>query len=164
NAIPVIITPQNGFSSPVTLTWTNTPSWPTDLTANFAQNPTAGSTNVSIGSSDRTPAGHYTLEFSAAGAGNTHSAEIEIPVPDIDIWYSYGLVARDSGDVYGYYETWVTGPDASGARSQIQAAKLTLNGTQLLPTTDGPIAAGSDASLLPTNPFVLSSAGFGTYG
>src|SRR5262249_16370457 len=138
--------------------------WPTDLTANFTQNPAANSTNVSIASSDRTPAGHYTLQFSATGAGNTHNAEIQIPVPDIDIWYSYGLVALDSADVYGYFDTWVTGPDAPGARSQVQAAKLSLNGNQLLPTTNGPIAAGSNQSYLPTNPFVLSSVGFGTYG
>jgi hypothetical protein len=85
SAIPVTITPLNGFSSPVDFTWTNTSSWPTDLTANFTQNPATGSTNVSIGSSERTPAGHYSLQFSAAGGGNIHSAEVEIPIPDIHL-------------------------------------------------------------------------------
>jgi len=163
-AIPVTITPLNGFSSPVNFTWTNTATWPTDLTASFTQNPAIGATNVSIGSSERTPSGHYSLQFSAAAAGNTHNAELEIPVPDIEIWYSYGLVALDTGDVYAYFATWVTGADAAGARSQVQAARLSLNGSQILPTTNAAIAYGSDPSFLPTNPFVLSNVGFGTYG
>jgi hypothetical protein len=162
--IPVTIAPRNGFSSPVSLTWTNTSSWPDDLTASFGQNPVVGSTTVSVGSSEETPAGQYTLQFTGAGGGITHSGELIIPVPDIDIWYSYGLVALDIGDVYGYFATWVTGPDAAGARSQVQEAKLSLNGLPLLPPSNGPIAAGSDPSLLATNPFVLSSMGFGAYG
>jgi hypothetical protein len=74
------------------------------------------------------------------------------------------LVALDTGDVYAYFATWVTGADAAGAASQLQAAKLSLNGSQIFPTTTAPIAYGSDPSFFQTNPFVLSSVGFGTYG
>jgi len=94
SGIPVTISPLNGFSSPVRLTWTNTSSWPAGLTASFGQNPATGTTTISVASSEETPPGQYALQFSGTSGTITHNAQVIIPAPQIDIWCSYGITYR----------------------------------------------------------------------
>ena len=70
------ITPINGFSAPLSLNWSNQAAWPPGVTASFLNNGTL----ISVTAAPSTPAGDYTLTFTAAGGGVMHTGSIRVTV------------------------------------------------------------------------------------
>jgi hypothetical protein len=166
--VPEAITTVNGFNSAISLSWTNSSAWPPGLSATFAQNPTNGSTSISISTSSGTPPGAYSLDFSASGGGVSHTAALPVVVESCD-WQpyeDYRLVALETGEVYGYFAAWVASNSCGGSwTNQVKNAQITApKGRSFGPTSGASTADATPSTVtFPAFTFEDGDAGFGNY-
>lgn len=156
---------RNNFTSAVTLSWTDSNSWPAGLAASFGQNPTTGSSSISVTASSNTPAGTYTLHFSGTGGSLVRNGSITVTVASLD-WSPYAeamLVPLDSGDVYPYFAAYVTGQNAGQISNQVTSPAVSGPNGAHWSGSSGPVTTGSTPSAVSLAGFSLPNQGFGNY-
>ena len=163
-AAAVTITPINGFSSGVSLSFTNSSSWPAGLSVT-ALNEVNNTISFSITTTAATPSGTYYLSFNASGGGVSHAGSLPLTIStrSYGIQWDQRLIPSDAnGNVYAYQASYLTG-DSGSLQSTLVNPTIAGPGNYSYSPSGCTPTTGSTPCSVSSPPFSLPQQGYGTY-